>query len=46
MKCMVCELPTMFTYKIKGMEAAFCPFHLPEENVARKPLLIRIMINL
>ena len=32
MKCMVCELPTVFTYKISGIEAAFCPGHLPKQT--------------
>jgi len=41
MKCMVCERPTIFTYKICGVEAAFCPKHLPKSRA-----IIKIKVRL
>lgn len=28
---MVCEKPTIMTFELGGIEAAFCPLHMPKE---------------
>ncbi len=36
MKCMVCEVPTIMTTRRGGMEAAFCPWHMPLQTENRR----------
>lgn len=40
MKCMVCETLTIFTYKMLGVEAAFCPEHLPRSRIIKMKVKI------
>lgn len=33
MQCMVCNDRTIFTYRIRDVEAAFCPRHIPNARL-------------
>jgi recombinational DNA repair protein (RecF pathway) len=46
MKCMVCGQPTVFTYRIQNVEAAFCPYHLPREQPRANAQKIIVTISL
>jgi hypothetical protein len=40
MKCIVCEAPTLFKYRIEDVEAAFCPQHLPKQTRLIETLVV------
>ena len=43
MKCAACGMPTIMTYRLNGVEAAFCPRHMPVQKETRR---IKIVVSM